>query len=345
MKRFRKHGALFPLALLAGLGLVGGDSLAAEKMRITLDTNPTHVRNKTIALFVDELNRRAEGKLEIEVYPSAQLFRDRDVAKALRQGSVEMAAPGTWQLDGLEPTTAISSLPVFYGLSEEVTLRLMDGKLGQAINKHVEERLRVKVIGPWINLGFSHFYSVAKPLQKHEDLAGLKIRVSGGTANSERMLKLGGTPTVIPWPDVPLALSSATVDAIQSTHESVASAKLWESGLKYAFEDRQWFGQYVPMISQAFWSKLAPDTQKAVLESWAAVIGEGRKLAAKAQLDARAEMERHGMTIVTASDEALRQWREKLMTVQDNIVRTMKIDPDLVQLAVAEVQKASDAPK
>jgi C4-dicarboxylate-binding protein DctP len=341
MKRFRGSAVLVPLALLATLGLAGGESLAAEKMRITLDTNPTHVRNKTIALFVEEMNRRAPGKLEIEVYPSAQLFRDRDVAKALRQGSVEMAVPGTWQLDGLEPSTAISSLPVFYGLSEDVTLRLMDGKLGQEINKQVEDRLRVKVIGPWVNLGFSHFYSVSKPIVKHEDLAGLKIRVSGGTANSERMVKLGGTPTVIPWPDVPLALSSATVDAIQSTHESVASAKLWESGLKYSFEERQWFGQYVPMVGQAFWSKLAPDVQKAMVDSWAAIIGEGRKLAAKAQLDARAEMERQGMKVVTASDESLRQWREKLMAAQDSIVRTMKIDPELVRLAVDEVQKAT----
>jgi len=332
------------LAALAGFAFAasGPSAWAAEKLRISLDTNPSHVRNKATELFVEELKRRAPGKFEIEVYPSGQLFRDRDVAKALRQGGVEMAMPGTWQLDGLEPSMAVSSLPVFYGLSEEFALKIMDGKVGQEINKRTEDKLRVKVLGPWMNLGFQNFYSVSRPLQSHADLAGMKMRYSGGSANAERIQFLGATPILIPWPDVPLALSSSAVDGIASTHESVASAKLWESGLKYSFEDRQWFGQYVPMVSQAFWTKLSPDLQKAIVESWAAIIGKGRAMAAQAQKDARTEMEKNGIKVVTASKESLREWRDKLMTVQDRIVSDMKMEPDLVKLAVTEV-RALDA--
>ncbi len=57
---------------------------AQEKLRISLDTNPTHVRNKGVAEFAAELKKRVGDKLTIEIYPSAQLFRDRDVPKALR---------------------------------------------------------------------------------------------------------------------------------------------------------------------------------------------------------------------------------------------------------------------
>lgn len=338
MKRFRTN-ALWLAAIWAALGLAAGAAAAAEKLRISLDTNPSHIRNKTTELFVAELKRRAPGKFEIEIYPSGQLFRDRDVARALRQGGVEMAMPGTWQLDGLEPSMAISSLPIFYGLSEEFALKIMDGKVGQEINKRTEDKLRVKVLGPWMNLGFQNFYSVSKPLRAHADLEGMKMRYSGGSANAERIKTMSATPTLIPWPDVPLALSSATVDGIASTHESVGSAKLWESGLKYSYEDRQWFGQYVPMLSQSFWNKLSPDLKQAVVESWAAVIGKGRELAAEGQRHAREEMLKHGMTVVAASDESLREWRKKLMVVQDKIVAEMKIEPNLVKLAAEEVDK------
>ena len=78
-------------------------AIAQEKMRITLDTNPTHVRNKGVEVFAEELKKRVGNKIVVEIYPSGQLFRDRDVPKALRQGAVEMAVPGTWQLDGVEP--------------------------------------------------------------------------------------------------------------------------------------------------------------------------------------------------------------------------------------------------
>lgn len=263
--------------------------------------------------------------------------------KALRQGSLEMAIPGTWQLDGLEPNVAISSLPAFYGLSEEFALKIMDGKVGQEINRRLEDKLRVKILGPWMNLGMQNFYSVSKPLQKHEDLAGMKMRYSGGSANAERIKFLGATPTLIPWPDVPLALGSSTVDGIASTNESVASAKLWESGLKYAFEDRQWFGQYVPMVSQSFWAKLSPDLQKALVESWGAVIGKGREMAAQAQKQARTEMEKHGMKVVAASEDSLRQVRNKMAAIQDKVVSEMKIEADLVKLAVEEIRKIDAA--
>ncbi len=339
MKRFKMTFAAAALSTL----LAAPSAWAAEKLRISLDTNPSHVRNKATELFVAELKRRTGDKFEIEVYPSGQLFRDRDVPRALRQGSVEMAIPGTWQLDGLEPNMAISSLPAFYGLTEEFALKIMDGKVGQEINRRTEEKLRVKVLGPWMNLGMQNFYSVSKPLQKHEDLTGMKMRYSGGTANAERVSFLGATPTLIPWPDVPLALSSSAVDGIASTHESVASAKLWDSGLKYAFEDRQWFGQYVPMVSQSFYAKLSPDLQKALVESWGAVIGKGRELAAQAQKDARVEMEKHGIKVVSASDEALRQVRQKMISIQDKIVADMKIDADLAKLATEEIRKIETA--
>lgn len=327
------------LAALALSAALFGAAEAAEKMRISLDTNPSHVRNKGIELFVERLKEKVGDELEIEVYPSAQLYRDRDVARALRQGSVEMAVPGTWVLDGMEPSLALTSLPMFYGIDEAATLELMDGEIGREINERTEDRLRVKVLGPWMNLGFSHFYSTNTPLRSHDDLKGLKIRISGGTANAKRAEGLGGIPNVIAWPDVPLALSSSVVDAISSTHESIASAKLWDAGLKYALEDRQWFGQYVPMISAQFWEKLSPEVQDAILETWNETIPQARSMAADAQSTARQTLIDNGIEITTASDEELAEARKTLMTLQDGLVQEMSIDPELVEMAQQEMQE------
>ena len=90
-----------PALCVLAMAIAAGPSLAQEKLRISLDTNPSHVRNKGTEIFVEELKKRVGDKLEVEVYPSAQLFRDRDIPKALRQGSIEMGIPGTWQLDGI----------------------------------------------------------------------------------------------------------------------------------------------------------------------------------------------------------------------------------------------------
>jgi TRAP-type transport system periplasmic protein len=339
MNRVRTTIAL-ALAGLAAVLLPHGTALAQEKMRISLDTNATHVRNKGTEMFAAELKKRIGGKIAVEIYPSAQLFRDRDIPKALRQNAIEMGIPGTWQLDGVEPNTAIQTLPMFYGVDADTVHRIMDGKLGQFINTRMEERLKVKILGKWCDLGFQHFYSVSKPIAKYDDVKGMKIRFPGGTANAARIKVLGGTATLIPWPDLPLALSQGVVDAVTTTHESAFTAKLWDSGLKYSFEDFQFFGQYVPMVSLDFWNKQPKDIQNALTAAWDAVVGEQRKMAAQAQIDAREVLIKNGVKMAGPSPAEIVAARKRLMAVQADLVKEMKIDADAVKLGLDELRAA-----
>jgi C4-dicarboxylate-binding protein DctP len=339
MNRVRTTIAL-ALACLAGALLPHGAALSQEKLRISLDTNATHVRNKGTEMFAAELKKRVGNKFAVEIYPSAQLFRDRDIPKALRQNAIEMGIPGTWQLDGIEPNTAIQMLPMFYGVDADTVHKIMDGKLGQFVSKRMEERLKVKILGKWQDLGFQHFYSVSKPIAKYDDLKGMKVRFPGGSANAARIKVLGGSPTLIPWPDLPLALSQGVVDAVTTTHESAFTAKLWDSGLKYSFEDYQYFGQYVPMVSLDFWNKQPKDIQNALVAAWDAVIGEQRKMAAQAQVDARDVLIKNGIKITGPSKAEIVAARKRLMAVQNDLVKEMKIDADAVQLGLEELRAA-----
>ena len=339
MNRIRTTIAL-ALAGVAAALLPHTAALSQEKLRVSVDTNATHVRNKGTEMFAADLKRRIGNKIAAEIYPSAQLFRDRDIPKALRQNAIEMGIPGTWQLDGIEPNTAIQTLPMFYGVNAATVHKIMDGKLGQFINKRMEERLKVKILGKWMDLGFQHFYSVSKPIAKYDDLKGMKIRFPGGTANAARIKVLGGTATLIPWPDLPLALSQGVVDAVSTTHESAFTAKLWDSGLKYSFEDFQFFGQYVPMVSLDFWNKQPKEVQDALTAAWDTVIGEQRKMAAQAQIDARETLMKHGIKIAGPAPAEIVAARKRLMAVQNDLVKEMKIDADAVELGLDQLRAA-----
>ena len=329
-----------PALCVLAMAIAAGPSLAQEKLRISLDTNPSHVRNKGTEIFVEELKKRVGDKLEVEVYPSAQLFRDRDIPKALRQGSIEMGIPGTWQLDGIEPNMALQTLPMFYGVQRETVHGVIDGKLGEFLNKRMEDRMRVKVLGKWMDLGMQHFYSATKPITSYEDLKGMKMRFSGGSANSARIKTQGAVPTLIPFPDLPLAMSQGVVDGVATTHESAASAKLYDSGLKYGFEDNQFMGQYVPMINSRFWGKQPADIKKAILEAWDVAVVKQREMAEKAQVDARETLMKHGVKMAQPTAEAAVAMRKFLMPIQDGLVKEMKIDEDAVEIARKELSSA-----
>ncbi len=46
---------------------------------------------------------------------------------------------------------------------------------------------------------------------------------------------------------------------------------------------------------------------------------------------------------MTASDDSLRQVRERMIAIQDKIVGDMKIEPDLAKLAVDEIRSMEKA--
>jgi TRAP-type C4-dicarboxylate transport system substrate-binding protein len=332
--------ALLGLTSLLLSALAASPAIAQEKLRISVDTNPTHVRNKGIEIFVAELKKRVGDKLAVEVYPSAQLFRDRDIPKALRQGAVEMGVPGTWQLDGVEPNAAIQTLPMFYGVNADIVHQIMDGKLGAFLNKRMEDRLKVKIVGRWVDLGMQHFYSTSKPLTRYDDLKNLKIRNPGGTANAARIKGLGGTSMLVPFPDLPLAMSQGVVDAVATTHESAYSAKLYDSGLKYSYEDNQYLGQYVPMVNSAFWAKQPKDIQDAIVAAWEAAVNGQRDMAIKAQANARAELIKHGVKMANPSLEDTVAKRKLLMGMQNDLIKEMNIDKEAVDLALEGLRAA-----
>jgi C4-dicarboxylate-binding protein DctP len=144
-----------------------------------------------------------------------------------------------------------------------------------------------------------------------------------------------GVPNFTAWPDVPLALSQGTFDALFTTNESVKSAKLWDSGVKYGLQDHQFFAQYIPMVSEAFWKKLGPDLQKIVTDMWAAKIGGWRTDMAKSQAEAVDIMKKAGITIVEPGAAVLEATRKKLMATQDAVIKELKLDPALVAEANA----------
>ena len=310
------------LTVALGLLLAAGASpaLAQEKLRIALDTNPVHVRNKGVEVFVAELKKRTGNRFAIEVYPSGQLFRDRDVPRALRQDALEMGVPGTWQLDSAEPNAALQTLPMFYGLERDVVYKVMDGKAGDFLNRRFEERLKVKIPGKWMDLGHQHYYSINKPINGYSDLKGIKIRYPGGTANAARATAMGGVALLVPWPDVPLAMSQGVMDAMMTTFESVRSSKLMDSGLKYAFRDKQYFGQYVPMIRESFWKKQPKDVQDAIIESWNIAVAWQRDAAGEAQKSSEDDLKKAGLKVVAPADGDIANMRKILMQGQAELV-------------------------
>jgi C4-dicarboxylate-binding protein DctP len=297
------------------------------RMRVSVDTSPRHGRTIAIADFLKKLEAASRGEIAPELFDSGRFLPDRDVTKAVVLGQVEMAAPGTWLVAGYVPEADLSQLPVFYGQPASVTHAAIDGVPGDLVNGQVSRKLRVIIPGRWVDLGFNNWYSARKPLTTLDGLRGLKVRNGGGVAQAWRARFFGAVPTTTDWPDVPLALSQGVFDALQSTNESCASARLWDSGLRYGLIDHQSMGAYIPMIGGAFWAGLSPALRTLVTDLWAANIGAYRAGMAAAQDQAELDLKARGMRLTTVPQDELAEQRKRMMADQDSIARETKMSP------------------
>lgn len=328
--RFTRRRLVGALAVVAAPGIVR----AAEpiKIRCSLDTARTHVRNVSMIDYLEKVERASGGRIVGEVFHSGALYADINVAKALIQGQVEMCVPGTWTLTGLVPDCDLVQLPDFYGQSLEVTHKATDGKPGALVNRKLEAKLASHVLGSWLDLGFQNWYTTKKPIKSLEDLRGLKIRSAGGAGIAWRIKFVGAIPNFTALPNVPLALSQGTFDGLVSTDESCSAAKYWESGVRYSYADHCFMAQYIPMVSGPCWTRLSPGDRELMLHIWADNISTYRSSMANAQADARATMEKNGVSFSDPSPSTLSADRKRMKADEEALVRLSNLSPEIVRL-------------
>ncbi len=329
------------VAILMVLPACGFASAAEYKIDVSLDTPPSHIRNLSFVEFAKEIGESSGGRIEMNIFHSASQFKGGNVAKALAQGALEMGAPAFHHLSKFVPDSGIVLLPIFYGASLKQIYAFSDGPMGQELYDRVEKKMGVKVLGRPLDLGYGTVFTGNKKLEKTTDMVGMKMRVPGGAATLERYRVLGASPVKIGLADLPQALQRGTVDGIWSTQETVRSSKLWDAGIKYAFDDKQSYVQYIPMINGKVWKSLPAELQKLMVDTWENTVEKVRILAKETQEKAQLINAENGIETVEPAAEDLQKMRQKLLASQPTLVEDLKMDADYV----ARVQAAVDAVK
>ena len=157
--------------------------------RISLNTGPNHVRNIALEEFVTKLTERTEGQLDVQVFPSSQLFKGPDVPKALAQGGVEMGVLIILYISSVVPNAGLLDLPMFFGRTVNEVHAVMDGPVGAELNAEIEVKLGVRIIGPNLDLGHGTIFTSETPATSLAALDGLKLRVPGSPAAKVRYVE------------------------------------------------------------------------------------------------------------------------------------------------------------
>lgn len=130
-------------ALCGAAALAGCEDDGRLRLRMATDVSTRHLLTETLRTFGQALSAAFPDRLRVELFSSGQMYYDRDMARALMRGDLDMAAPTITTLSRIVPECGVTSLPAFYGREVAAFHRVSDGPIGQALGRRLEARLGV----------------------------------------------------------------------------------------------------------------------------------------------------------------------------------------------------------
>lgn len=302
-------------------------SLTIKISHVVAENTPKHQGALKIKEYIEE---KSGGKIKVEIYPNSSLFGDEDEYQNLVANNVQFIIPDISKLVGHNPQWNIPSMPFLFE-SDDAAIAFWDGEKGQQILRSLEKD---GVIGlyMWPN-GEKHLTNNVRPIEKPEDLKGLKFRTQGGQVLEAIYKQLGASSESIPFGELYTALEQGVVDGQENTFSNIESKKLDEVQ-KYLTVTGHSRVDYAIFTNTKFWNSLNEPTRKLIEEG----VWEGTQVArakAKELNDQAYEIikQRGHVEIIELTPEQKQVFREALKPIYDEY--TPIIGEDIIQDALS----------
>jgi len=291
-------------------------SFAETKMRITLQLPLKAHLGQNLLVFKKELEKRSD--IKVEIYDSAQLYKDKEVPQAVGSGAIEAGVASITRFAGTNPEVDIFYLPFLFDTEKKVRKATAQGSkiravLDPAISKTGAMPLYYQAYGMAVML------SNKKPMKTPADFKDKKIRVFGKTLGAF-VSSLGGKPTLISGSEQYLAYQRGTVDAGMTGVSGVKSRKLYQVMDTLTVTNHGDI-EFLLVVNQKWYNKLNSKQKNA--------IQAASKIAEKAVRDDMANIEagaykvakENGMKIVELSSSELKALKKASSSVIDDYIK------------------------
>ena len=319
---------LLGTALSAVILATGAQAL---DLRLSVETPPGHVRNQAAERWAAAIHEMSGGDINVEVFPAGQLYNSADAIRALASGALDLSIQASPTLSRLEPNLSVITLPMFFGASRDDVRGILDGPLGAELWGMLATRGIVVPEGGHFEFAPNNTAYTVDPASSYEDLAGRTLATPPSPVVVQIMGAMGINGVATPRTEIVLQLTQGQIAGLGSvTDLTISGGRLWEAGIRYAFNDNAGWGVYIPLVSQRSLDAMTDEQRHAVTAAWGEVVGWARDYAAEELAGARTTNEANGITYADPSDETVAAMREQMVGLQDEIVAASGMNADFV---------------
>ncbi|AOG22720.1 MULTISPECIES: TRAP transporter substrate-binding protein [Acidovorax] len=334
MKKITSLRRLAVALLVSGVSLhAAAQAYADRTIRVGHQAQPDAPISQAARKFAELVAEKSGGRLKVKEFPASQLGNEAQQLGALRGGTQELFIPTTTSLASVIKEFGLLDFPFLVSTTAQAEA-LLDGPAGAALL----ERLPAKGLiglGYWEN-GFRNVTNSARPIQKPEDFAGLKLRVIPNPVFIEAFKALGANPTPLAFGELYGALESRAVDGQENPYVLIDTSKFYEVQ-KFASNTNHVYSPLIVLAGKPFWDKLSDSERQILQAAFKEAQAYQRALSRQATTSAMAEVKAKGMKINDVSPAELQRMEAVVRPVTDKFAATY--DPAITRGFFAELQK------
>lgn len=303
-------------ALLAGsLCLFASPSQAAMEFKLSNQFPPNHHVSAGMRVFADKVAEYSKGELTVKIYDAGSLYRDAEIVKAIRGGSVEVGLVPVNKWSGMIPAVDIFDVPFAFPTLESLK-KFLDG--AAPIFDEAFSKYNAKVLF-WVDYGYVQFFNSKRPLKTPDDFKGLTMRAfSAGDA--ETLKALGAAPTIISSSEMYMALQRGTIDGADTGMPAAVSRKVIEVQ-KYMTLANYAAAEFLVQANLKWWNGLDKAQQAIIAKASLDAEAYIREKVAAAESDAQDTVAKSGIEIHTPTAEEMAAFVKATAPLRDEYLK------------------------
>ncbi len=271
--------------------------------------------------FANEVKRKTNGKIIVDIFPAQQLGNDHQMVEMAREGDIDIILTPTAKMSVAVPSIQYADLP-FYFPSREDVYAMLDGEPGQMI---LQDLKSIGLVGVsfWEN-GFKHF-TANHPILSVEDFKDKKFRVMKSRIIMEQFKAFDAEPVPIDFYSTKQALHDKVVDGQENPLIAIESMGFYKEQSDLTLSEHAYLG-YVVSFSEKTFSKLPQNIQMLLIDTVKETTPWEREETHKREEKLLETIKNSGVTIHKISDEERQKFAQKTAYIPEKFEEIIGAD-------------------
>lgn len=304
-------------------------------LKLGHDMSENTAQHKGALMFKEEVEKKTNGAVQVDIYSDCQLGSDTEVAEMMQNNIVQCALIPTAKLSGMYAPMQLLDLPFLCSDREVLYKVLDDPDFKQAFFGNMPS-IGLKGLSVWES-GYKQFTANSK-LATPADFAGLKFRTMESPLILAQFKAFGANPKPIDFGETYNALQNHTVDGEENPLVSIVNMKFYEVQSHMTLSNHAYLG-YAFLFSNQCWESLPAEYQETIQAAADNAAGYERKLTVEAEAGYIQTIKDAGTEVYELTPEEAATLTEAVKPVYDEFRDA--IGGDLIDLTRQLVEKYS----